>query len=105
MRLWRPPEKTEFGAVSPGPVVVSEFFEALRDSGKRLIHYDSGWRTRSGVVERGAGAKFRTSLQEGLRHTITMDHLDPVRLHSAEYLTRWVLLIESVTQKNSRQPD
>lgn len=74
-------------------------------SGKTIIQYDADWRARSGVAERGAIAKFHSSLLEGLRYMITMDLLDSTRLHSAEYLTRWVVLIEAATQKNPKQPD
>lgn len=96
MQHRRAADKPETSAALPGPPVVMEFFEALRVSGKTLIQYDS---------ERGAIAKFHTALLESLRYLITMDQLDPTRLLCAEYLTRWVVLIESATQKNPKQPD
>lgn len=98
-----PAEKAEASAALQLPAVVMEILKARRISGKTLIQYDSGWTTLSVVAQRGAIVKLHMSVVEGLFCMITLDQLDPARPYSAEYLTRWVVIIEPVTQKSPKQ--
>ena len=105
MTLWRAPAVPPKDTPLPGPSVAPEFFEAIRASGKGIIEYDSNWRLRSGIPEKGVVAKFHSALTEVLRVLITIDQCDPTNLISAELLVRWVVLLETATSRDPRQPD
>ena len=109
MELWRPSQAGKTldskDTALAGPPVTPEFFDSLQSSGYTLIQYDLGWRSRSGVPERGIIAKFHHALTELLRYLICVDQCDPHHMLTAELLCRWLVSIEAAVSRNPKQPD
>ena len=82
-----------------------EFFDALRTAGKTLIQYDSDWRARSGVPDKGLVSRFHMALAEGLWLLVCVDQLDPNHTMVGEWLVRWMVMLEATTAKDPKQPD
>eukprot|EP00974_Lingulodinium_polyedra_P078327 7583567-Lingulodinium_polyedra.AAC.1 len=74
----------------PGPLVVAEFFEPLRNGGLAIAQHRLNWRQQSGVGPNTAVCREHAVLCESLRLEIEVAQLDLTALAGAELrVRRW----------------
>ena len=84
---------------------VKEFVQSVSDGPGSLARYHVDWLRLSGINDSSSITHTHRNLCEALRMMISYDQVNPCNLASAEYLVRWLIMVETAVERNPRSPD
>ena len=82
-----------------------EFLTSVNDGPGSLARYHTEWQRLSGISENSSVTYSHRNLCEALRLMHSFDQINVVNTASGELLVRWIIQLETATERNPRSPD
>ena len=102
MDLWRPQKHSQWPF--RGPSALTELAAGVAGAGQEFSTYDSFWVQRSGVNRQGTLALTHRNIFTVLHLLQSWDQVDLPNLATAEFLSRWSLMIQTAVRRSPKSP-
>eukprot|EP00971_Amphidinium_carterae_P175159 3472236-Amphidinium_carterae.2 len=79
--------------------------QGIHATGVEVNQHHTQWLARSGAAPSSATSHAHKHLCSALGLMVNYDQVDVSNLASAEFLARWLLMLEAATKRNPRAPD